>query len=57
MAIRLFDALKLEGQSLRFTVQEATNSLSVAYKVSCLLHLVDNLIAGRDLSCKNMEKI
>nr|XP_023924384.1 proteasome-associated protein ECM29 homolog [Quercus suber] len=32
MALRLFDALKVEDQSLRFIVQEATNSLAAAYK-------------------------
>ncbi|KAK9274184.1 hypothetical protein L1049_018998 [Liquidambar formosana] len=32
MAVRLFDALKLEAQSLRLIVQEATNSLANAYK-------------------------
>ncbi|KAL1555169.1 proteasome adapter and scaffold protein ECM29-like isoform X1 [Salvia divinorum] len=32
VAVRLFDALKLEGQYLRMIVQEATASLSVAYK-------------------------
>ncbi|XP_057801656.1 uncharacterized protein LOC131016878 isoform X2 [Salvia miltiorrhiza] len=32
VAVRLFDALKLEGQYLRLIVQEATASLSVAYK-------------------------
>ncbi|CAA0805895.1 ARM repeat superfamily protein [Striga hermonthica] len=32
VAVRLFDALKLEGQNLRLIVQEATNSLAVAYK-------------------------
>ncbi|KAK6235429.1 hypothetical protein SCA6_010766 [Theobroma cacao] len=31
MATRLFDALKLESQSLRFVIQEATNSLAAAY--------------------------
>lgn len=34
MAVRLFDALKVEPQSLRFIIQEATNSLATAYKVS-----------------------
>lgn len=33
MAVRLFDALKMESQTIRFTVQEATNSLTAAYKV------------------------
>ncbi|XP_030522220.2 proteasome adapter and scaffold protein ECM29 isoform X2 [Rhodamnia argentea] len=32
MAARLFDALKLEAPSLRFTIQEATVSLAAAYK-------------------------
>ncbi|KAM4096438.1 hypothetical protein ACJW30_08G104900 [Castanea mollissima] len=32
IAFRLFDALKVEDQSLRFIVQEATNSLAAAYK-------------------------
>ncbi|XP_022153027.1 proteasome-associated protein ECM29 homolog isoform X2 [Momordica charantia] len=32
MAVRLFDALKMEVPSLRFVVQEATNSLAAAYK-------------------------
>ncbi|PKI57790.1 hypothetical protein CRG98_021857, partial [Punica granatum] len=32
MAVRLFDSMKLESQSIRFAIQEATNSLSVAYK-------------------------
>lgn len=32
MAVRLFDALKVEDQSLRLTIQEATNSLAIAYK-------------------------
>jgi len=35
MAVRLFDALKTEAESLRFVIQEATNSLAAAYKV-CL---------------------
>ena len=34
MAVRLFNALKLESQFVRLTVQEATNSVAVAYKVS-----------------------
>ena len=33
MALRLFDALKVEDQSLCFVVQESTNSLAAAYKV------------------------
>ncbi|KAF6155314.1 hypothetical protein GIB67_019840 [Kingdonia uniflora] len=32
IAVRLFDALKVEDQSLRLTIQEATNSLAIAYK-------------------------
>ncbi|XP_060667830.1 uncharacterized protein LOC107410333 isoform X2 [Ziziphus jujuba] len=32
MAVRLFDALKAEAQSLRLIIQEATNSLCTAYK-------------------------
>ncbi|XP_042515935.1 proteasome adapter and scaffold protein ECM29-like [Macadamia integrifolia] len=32
MAVRLFDALKVEDPFLRLTIQEATNSLAVAYK-------------------------
>lgn len=33
MAVRLFDALKAEAQSLRLVIQEATSSLAGAYKV------------------------
>ncbi|KAH9790309.1 hypothetical protein KPL71_003360 [Citrus sinensis] len=33
MAVRLFDALKLEASSLRLVIQEATTSLATAYKV------------------------
>ncbi|XP_057955900.1 uncharacterized protein LOC131149465 [Malania oleifera] len=32
MAVRLFDALKFEAQFLRLIVQEATNSVAIAYK-------------------------
>ncbi|XP_031477380.1 uncharacterized protein LOC116248548 isoform X2 [Nymphaea colorata] len=32
MAVRLFDALKAEDQSLRLTIQDALNALSLAYK-------------------------
>ncbi|KAI7731341.1 hypothetical protein M8C21_033512 [Ambrosia artemisiifolia] len=32
MAVRLFNALKVESPSIRLIVQEATNSLAVAYK-------------------------
>ncbi|KAI3837921.1 hypothetical protein MKX03_019436 [Papaver bracteatum] len=32
MAVRLFDALKIEDQFLRLTIQEATNCLAIAYK-------------------------
>ncbi|GKU93495.1 hypothetical protein SLEP1_g7088 [Rubroshorea leprosula] len=31
MAIRLFDALEVEAQSVRFIIQDATNSLAAAY--------------------------
>lgn len=33
MAVRLFNALRSEAQFLRLIVQDATNSLAVAYKV------------------------
>lgn len=33
MAVRLFDALKVETQHFRLSIQEATNSLATAYKV------------------------
>lgn len=36
VAVRLFDALKFEAQYLRLIVQEATNSLAVAYMVLCI---------------------
>lgn len=39
MAVRLFDALKVEAQPLRLVIQEATNSLCTAYKV-CTLSMV-----------------
>ncbi|KAB2615279.1 proteasome-associated protein ECM29-like protein [Pyrus ussuriensis x Pyrus communis] len=32
MAVRLFDALKVEAQHFRLSIQEATNSLATAYK-------------------------
>uniref|UniRef100_A0A7N0UGU9 Proteasome-associated protein ECM29 homolog n=1 Tax=Kalanchoe fedtschenkoi TaxID=63787 RepID=A0A7N0UGU9_KALFE len=32
MAVRLFEALKLESPSYRLVIQEATNSLAIAYK-------------------------
>ncbi|PNX97382.1 proteasome-associated protein ECM29, partial [Trifolium pratense] len=41
MAARLFHALKIESQSLRFVVQEATISLAAAYKVAPLAVLQD----------------
>lgn len=41
MAARLFHALKVESQSLRFVVQEATISLAAAYKVAPLAVLQD----------------
>ncbi|KAL4563423.1 hypothetical protein LXL04_027465 [Taraxacum kok-saghyz] len=34
MVIRLFNALKVESPSIRLIVQEATNSLAVAYRLS-----------------------
>ncbi|CAK7330669.1 unnamed protein product [Dovyalis caffra] len=34
MAVRLFDALKAEAESLRFVIQEATSSLAAAYKTT-----------------------
>jgi proteasome component ECM29 len=39
MAVRLFDALKVETPTLRFVIQEATNSLALAYKVM-LFHFI-----------------
>lgn len=33
MAVRLFNALKMEDQFLRLTIQEALSSLAMAYKV------------------------
>lgn len=39
MAVRLFDALKLETQSLRSTIQEAIISLAAAYKV-CYFNVI-----------------
>ncbi|XP_050238689.1 uncharacterized protein LOC126688135 isoform X2 [Mercurialis annua] len=41
MAVRLFDALKFEAQSLRFAIQEATSSLASAYKGAPAAVLVD----------------
>ncbi|CAN1830461.1 Proteasome adapter and scaffold protein ECM29 [Linum perenne] len=41
MAVRLFDALKMESQSLRSVIQEATNSLAAAYKGASTAVLVD----------------
>ncbi|KAF7850461.1 hypothetical protein BT93_L5473 [Corymbia citriodora subsp. variegata] len=41
MAARLFDALKLEAPSLRFTIQEATVSLAAAYKDASINVLKD----------------
>ncbi|KAJ9146595.1 hypothetical protein P3X46_028837 [Hevea brasiliensis] len=41
MAVRLFDALKVEAQSLRFIIQEATSSLAVAYKGAPATVLMD----------------
>lgn len=37
MAVRLFHALKVESQTLRFVIQEATISLAAAYKVCTFL--------------------
>ena len=37
MAIRLFEALKMEAQFLRLVIQDATNSLALAYKVSSFI--------------------
>lgn len=36
MAVRLFNALKLEDQSIRLTIQESVTSLAIAYKVALL---------------------
>ncbi|CAA7406117.1 unnamed protein product [Spirodela intermedia] len=46
VALRLFNALKLEDQSLRLTIQEATNSLAMAYKgaSSAVLNEVETLL-------------
>lgn len=41
MAVRLFDALKTEAESLRFVIQEATNSLAAAYKGAPATVLMD----------------
>ncbi|XP_028798613.1 proteasome adapter and scaffold protein ECM29 [Neltuma alba] len=41
MAVRLFHALKVESQSLRFVIQEATVSLAAAYKGAPLTVLQD----------------
>lgn len=41
MAARLFDALKLEAPSLRFTIQEASVSLAAAYKDASITVLKD----------------
>ncbi|KDP43192.1 hypothetical protein JCGZ_22744 [Jatropha curcas] len=41
MAVRLFDALKVEAQSIRFIIQEATNSLAAAYKGAPATVLID----------------
>ncbi|CAB4278518.1 unnamed protein product [Prunus armeniaca] len=38
MAVRLFDALKVETQHFRLSIQEATNSLATAYKVVLIWH-------------------
>ncbi|KAF3455353.1 hypothetical protein FNV43_RR05803 [Rhamnella rubrinervis] len=46
MAVRLFDALKMEAQPFRLVIQEATNSLCTAYKVapSTVLKDVETLL-------------
>ncbi|KAF5195325.1 Proteasome-associated ecm29, partial [Thalictrum thalictroides] len=46
MAVRLFDALKVEDQNLRLTIQEATNCLAIAYKEAPLdvLHDLETLL-------------
>ncbi|KAJ6299313.1 hypothetical protein OIU76_020311 [Salix suchowensis] len=41
MAVRLFDALKTEAESLRFVIQEATISLAAAYKGAPATVLMD----------------
>ncbi|KAF9665771.1 hypothetical protein SADUNF_Sadunf16G0158400 [Salix dunnii] len=41
MAVRLFDALKTEAESLRFVIQEATSSLAAAYKGAPATVLMD----------------
>ncbi|KAI4308224.1 hypothetical protein L6164_031321 [Bauhinia variegata] len=46
MAVRLFNALKVESQSLRFVIQEATISLAAAYKgaLSTVLEDLESLL-------------
>lgn len=45
MAVRLFHALKVESQSLRFVIQEATVSLASAYKVcTFMLNICVNML-------------
>ncbi|WCJ20554.1 Proteasome adapter and scaffold protein ECM29 [Euphorbia peplus] len=41
MAVRLFNSLKVEPQSLRFAIQDATNSLAAAYKGAPTTILMD----------------
>ncbi|KAJ6964762.1 proteasome adapter and scaffold protein ECM29 [Populus alba x Populus x berolinensis] len=41
MAVRLFDALKTESETLRFVIQEATSSLAAAYKGAPAAVLMD----------------
>lgn len=43
MAVRLFDALKSEAQFLRLIIQDATNSLAVAYKVFHQLKFISDI--------------
>lgn len=59
MAGRLFDALKVEDQSLRFTIQEATNSLAIAYKVFqfhnyCAIFMISLLPQSREILVREL---
>lgn len=47
MVVRLFGALKVESQSLRFIIQEATVSLSTAYKVCWFLSLPRDIVQNK----------
>ncbi|CAH2033513.1 unnamed protein product [Thlaspi arvense] len=55
MAVRLFDALKLETQSLRSTIQEAIISLAAAYKESPenILRDLEALLLANSLAEQN----